>query len=124
MVGNDNSKTISIKISVEVEPQTQIDRLFAKERLQNSNKYISAELLSSNNTLAFDGSQLVEYLISFSIGVASGVVGNCIYNAIHTMAKKIEINGHRTRLTEENITQAIETIKALVDATDSKNGLI
>lgn len=69
-------------------------------------------------TLSFDGNQFVEFLITFSVGVASGVVGNYIYNAIHTATKKLEINGRRTRLTEESISQAIETIKQMLEEKD------
>lgn len=117
MVGNDSSKMISIKISMEVESKTSTNDIFADVKAQktdNSNTIITTELLTENDTLSFDGNQFVEFLMTFSVGVASGVVGNYIYNAIHATTKKLEINGRRTRLTEESISQAIETIKEMV----------
>lgn len=118
MVGNDNSKIISVKIYMEVESRTQADKLFTDSKTEVANGNITIELISKNDILAFDGNLVFEYLISFGIGVASGVVGNCIYNAIHNVAKKIEINGRRTRLTEESISQTIETIKLMLAETE------
>lgn len=114
MVGNDSSKMMSIKISMEVDSNVPGKSLFAKVKSQNTNNSeidITVKLLKENDTLSFDGNQFVEFLITFSVGVASGVVANYIYNAIHTVTKKIEINGRRTRLTEESIAQTIDTIK-------------
>ena len=85
--------------------QTQEDNLAPSITIKN---------LSKNNTLSFDGNQVIEFLISFSMSIASGVIGNYIYNAIHSSARKIEINNRRTRLTEESISQAIETAKELL----------
>lgn len=118
MVGNDSSRMMSINISMEINSKTPITNIFVKEGTQNNNNFdgvITAELLPKNDILSFGGNQFVEFVITFSVGVASGVVGNYIYNAIHKMTKKIEINGRRTRLTEEGISQAIETIKELLE---------
>jgi hypothetical protein len=101
---------------MEIDPQTQARNLFINDRLVDQ-EIIRADVFD-NDTFSFDGNKLVEILISFSIGIASGVVGNIIYNAIHSAAKKLEINGRRTRLTEESITQAIETIKMLCNERD------
>ena len=120
MVGNDNSKIISVKIHMEVESKTQADKLFADSETEIANENINIKLISKNDTLAFDGNLVFEYLISFGVGVASGVVGNCIYNAIHNAAKKLEINGRRTRLTEESISQTIETIKLMLAETENR----
>lgn len=118
MVGNDSSKMMSIKISMEVDSNIPSKSLFAKVKSENTNNSeidITVKLLKENDTLSFDGNQFVEFLITFSVGVTSGVVGNYIYNAIHTATKKLEINGRRTRLTEESISQAIDTIKAMIN---------
>lgn len=118
MVGNDSSKLMSIKISMEVDSNIPSKSLFANVKSQNSNdseQVITVNLLENKGTLSFDGNQFVEFLITFSVGVASGVVGNYIYNAIHTVTKKLEIDGRRTRLTEESISQAIETIKEMLN---------
>ncbi len=115
MVDNDYAKIIELKISMEIDPQMQAQTLFFNDRsdsIHSCQGVIRADVFD-NDIFSFDGNKLVEILISFSIGVASGVVGNIIYNAIHSAAKKLEINGRRTRLTEESITQAIETIKEL-----------
>ena len=91
MVGNDSSKLMSIKISMEVDSNIPSKSLFANVKSQNSNdseQVITVNLLENKGTLSFDGNQFVEFLITFSVGVASGVVGNYIYNAIHTVTKK------------------------------------
>ena len=124
MVGNDNSKMISVKIYMEVEPKTQVDKIFAKNKIEFADKNICVELIAKNDTLAFDGNLVLQYLVSFGIGVASGVVGNCIYNAIHNAAKKLEINGRRTRLTEESISQTIETIKLMLAESEGCNNTV
>lgn len=121
MVGNDCSKMMSIKISMEVDSNIPCKSLFAKTKSKTTNNSeidFTVKLLKENDTLSFDGNQFVEFLITFSVGVASGVVGNYIYNAIHTATKKLEINGRRTRLTEESISQAIETIKQMLEEKD------
>ncbi len=118
MVGNDCSRIISIKIHMEVESKIQADKLFADSAIGITNENFSVKLISQNDTLGFDGNLVFEYLISFGIGVASGVIGNYIYNAIHNAAKKLEINDRRTRLTEESISQAIETIKLMLLETE------
>lgn len=116
MVGNDNTKIITIKVHVEVEPNTQANKLFTE-----TTNNISVKCISKNDMLAFDGNAIFEYVLSFGIGVASGVVGNYIYNAIHNATKKLEIDGRRTRLTEESISQAIETIRIMLTEAQDKN---
>lgn len=116
MVDNYYTKMINVRISMEVNHRVQTQDLFIHD--QSDGIYCGQEIIRTdvidNDILCFDGNKLVEILISFSIGVASGVVANIIYNAIHGVAKKIEINGRRTRLSEDSITQAIETIKELL----------
>ncbi len=122
MVGNNTSKMISIKISMEIDSNISSESLFVKEKSQNTNNSetgITVKTLTENETLSFDGTQFVEFLITFSSGVASGVVGNYIYNAIHTAAKRININDRRTRLTEESISQAIEIIAEMLKEKDA-----
>lgn len=121
MVGNDKLGTISIKLSMEMGSVAVSEDLFTKDKIEkHTNLYgeICAEPLAENHTLSFDGNQFVEFLITFSVGVASGVVGNYIYNAIHAAARKLEINGRRTRITEESIAQAIETIREMLNETN------
>lgn len=120
MVGNDKLATVSIKLSMEMESTAVSKNLFTNEKIQKCTDLcgeICIEPLAENSTLSFDGNQFVEFLITFSVGVASGVVGNYIYNAIHAAARKLEINGRRTRITEESIAQAIETIREMLNET-------
>ena len=125
MVGKDCKKMISIKISMEMESNMPISTLLEKIESpgvdKSNNADIYTKLLSNGDMLSFDGNQFVEFLLTFSLGVASGVVGNYVYNAIHTAAKKLEINGRRTRLTEESISQAIETIKEMLNEIEQGN---
>jgi hypothetical protein len=115
---------MSIKISMEVDSNIPNKNLFTEAKSQNSNDseiVITAKLLQEDDALFFDGNQFVEFLITFSVGVASGVVGNYIYNAIHTIAKKLKIDGRRTRLTEESISQAIQTIKEMLEEKEKED---
>lgn len=118
MVGKNNQQIVSITIGAELESLEQIKKLFSNiekgNTIQLCDENVELKLLTAGDTLCFSGGVEVELLLSFSVGVASGIVGNLIYNAICIGIKKLEINGHRTRITEENITQAIETIKNLI----------
>ena len=114
MVENDRPKIISINLSAEIDANAPIADIFSDAHSCEDTSCIT-EILPQKSTLSFDGNLFVELIISFSVGVASGVVGNYIYNALHNAkTKKLIINGRRTRLTEESITQAIETIKEML----------
>ena len=79
-----------------------------KENMENE-----ADSLALKIVLAYvekSGGATASLLLSFSVGVASGVIGNVIYAALCKGIKKLELNGRRTRITEEGITQVIETI--------------
>lgn len=125
MVENNNQEIVVIKLSAELESLEQIERLFVSNEIGNTIQLCDGnaeiKILEAGNTLSFGGGKEVELLLTFSIGVASGVIGNLIYNAICVGIKKLEINGSRTQITEENITQAIETIKNLVLLSSEKN---
>lgn len=69
--------------------------------------------MSTGNSLAFAGLLTAELVLTFSIGVASGVIANAIYDAIRFGVKKIEINGRRTRVTKESIAKTLEAIKEM-----------
>ncbi len=118
MVGKNNQQIVSITIGAELESLQQIKKIFNNiekgNTIQLCDENVELKLLNAGDTLSFSGGVEVELLLSFSVGVASGIVGNLIYNAICIGIKKLEINGCRTRITEENITQAIETIKKLI----------
>lgn len=126
MVGNDKLGTVSIKLSMEIDSTSVGENLFKKGKIEQRTdlcEEICVEPMAENTTLSFDGNQFVEFLITFSVGVASGVVGNYIYNAIQAAARKLEINDRRTRITEESISQAIETIREMLNEksdTDNK----
>ena len=118
MVGKNNQEVVSIKIEAELESLEQIRKIFngvEKDSIaQFCDRNATLKLLSAGDTLAFSGGAEVELLLTFSVGVASGVIGNLVYSAICSGIKKLVMNGRRTRITEENITQAIETMKELV----------
>ena len=116
MVGKNNAGVISVKIEIELETLDNIKKLFGT--IDNGCTIQiydgEAELLSAGNSLSFDGGLTAEILLSFSIGVASGVVGNFIFAALCKGAKKLTLNNRRTRITEETITQVIETTKVTI----------
>lgn len=120
MVGKNKNKQeiVSIKIEAEFESLEQIKKIFSNVEADGTVSFFDGsaklKLLSMGDNLAFSGGADVELLLTFSIGVASGVIGNLIYNAICCGIKKLSMNGRRTRITEEHITQAIQTIKELV----------
>lgn len=120
MVEKDNKEIVSVKITAELESLTQIEKIFNDvtegNTIQLCGGNAELKLLTVGDTLSFSGGSTVELLVSFSIGVASGVVGNFIYDVICKGIKKLEINGRRTRIKEENITQTIETIKDQVSS--------
>ena len=124
MVGENNKQMTSAKIEVELETLKQIEKIFGSvdsgHSIQFCDGKIEAKLMSIDNSLAFDGGLTAEIMLSFSIGVASGVVANAIYTAIGVWVKKLEINGRRTRITEESIEQAIETIREIVLSSEEK----
>lgn len=118
MVGKNSQELVSIKIEAELESLEQIKKIFSAVEKDNTVQFCDGnaklKLLSTGDNLAFSGGAEVELLLTFSVGVASGVIGNLVYNAICCGIKKLALNGRRTRITEENITQAIQTIKELV----------
>ncbi len=118
MVGKNSQEIVSIKIEAEFESLEQIKEIFSNAEEDSAVSFFDGnaklKLLSTGDNLAFSGGADVELLLTFSIGVASGIIGNLVYNAICCGIKKLSINGRRTRITEEHITQAIQTIKELV----------
>lgn len=114
-----NSKEIvSIRIEAELDTLEQIEKIFGSVDTDNSIKLCDGEvelkLLEAGNVLSFNGGLTAELLLSFSVGVASGVVGNLIFKLLCDHVKKLSLNGRRTRITEETITQVIETTKTTV----------
>lgn len=128
MIENNNKEIVYIKIEVEIETLDNIKKLFGSidigHTVQLYDGNVELELLEAGNSLSFDGGLTAELLLSFSIGVASGVVGNIIYKALCVGIRKLGLNGRRTRITEENITQAIETIKNMLLLNKEKESFI
>ena len=109
------SETISVRIEVELDTLEQIEQLFGsidnKSPIQLCDGKAELRLLAAGNTISFDGGSMATLLLSFSVSVASGVVANIIFAALCKGIKKLELNGRRTRITEKNIAQVIETTK-------------
>jgi len=125
MVGKNNKEIVSVKIEVEFETKDNVRRLFGdvdnEHSIQLCDGDADLKLLSAGNNLSFDGGVTAELLLSFSVGVASGIVGNLIFTLLCDRVKKLTLNGRRTRITEESITQAIETVKNLVLLSEEKD---
>ena len=92
---------------MEVDVNTSVQSI---KNLQAKHQNIIVKI-QENNSLTFNGNMLVELLISFPVWVASVVVGNYVYGLIRPMTKKVEMDGQRTRVAEESITQHIEQSK-------------
>lgn len=118
MVGKNNKELVYVKIEMELETLEDIKSLFGSIDGECSIQFCDGDaelkLLTAGNTLSFDGGLTAEILLSFSIGVASGVVGNFIFASLCNGVKKLTLNNRRTRITEETITQVIETTKVTV----------
>ena len=125
MVGKNNRELVSIKIAAEVESLEQIKELFNGTEKGSTVQFCGGsaeiELLSAGDTLSFSGGTEVQLLLSIPLGVACGVIGNWLYDALFRSTRKLELNGRRTRITAENITQAIETIQELVRLSQEKD---
>lgn len=118
MVEKNNTEIVSVKIEMELETLENIEKLFGNIENGCSIQLYGGEaeliLVTAGNSLSFDGGLTAEILLSFSVGVASGVVGNFIYASLCNGVKKLTLNNRRTRITEETITQVIETTKVTV----------
>jgi len=115
VVGKNNTKVVCVKIELELESLDNINSLFKSNGDTNSIQFCDKEfeltLLSAGNELSFGGGVTAELLMTFSMGVASGVVGNFIFSYLCKQAKKLSLNNQRTLIKEEKITQVIETTK-------------
>lgn len=118
MVGKNNTELVSVKIEIELETLDNIKKIFGNSdnnsTIQICDGEVELELLTAGDVLSFDGGLTAEILLSFSVGVASGVVGNFIFASLCKGAKKLTLNNRRTRITEETITKVIETTKVTV----------
>lgn len=118
MVGKDNAEIVSIKIELELQTLDTIKKIFGTidngRTIQICNGEANLKLVAAGDSLSFDGGLTAEILLSFSIGVASGVVGNFIFSTLCKGVKKLTLNNRRTRIKEETITQVIETKKITV----------
>ena len=115
MVEKNKTELVTINIELELETLSDINELFGSVNnatpLQVCNENVEIQLISAGDTLSFDGGMIAEILLSFSVGVASGIIGNFIFSSLCKGAKKLKLNKHRTRITEESITQVIEITK-------------
>ena len=129
MVGKNNLELVTVKIEVELKTIEGSQKIFrdvqAGHSVEFNNGEIKLELLSVDNALSFDGGLIVEYLLSFSLGVASSVVGNFLFLSLCDQGKKLTINGRRALITEENITRIIdEKINAALTAQAAKSHFV
>jgi len=124
MVGKDINEIISVQIEVELDSLEQIIKVFGGIEKEPSIQFCDGnaelKLVSTENSLAFDGGSVAKFILTFSVGVASGVVANALYKAICTAVRKIEFNGRRTRITEESIVQSLETIREMILSSENK----
>ncbi|MEM7290766.1 MAG: hypothetical protein AAF412_10435 [Pseudomonadota bacterium] len=68
------------------------------------------EVRAVDEGLGFDQTALVTLAVSFSAGVASGVVANAIYAICTDAVRRLTFEGRRVQLSEEALNQAIQTI--------------
>ena len=78
------------------------------------------EVAGRDEGMGFDQSTLITLALSFSAGVASGVVANAVYAVCGTAVRALTISGRRVRVTEKDIEQAIKTL--ITHAEDRKQG--
>lgn len=123
----ENGRIVSIRIEAEFDTLEQIEKIFggldnghSVQLCHQSEGMAELSLINAGNTMSFDGGLTAELILTFSIGVASGVVGNFLYNALREGIRKLEFNGRRTRITEQSITHAIDTTINTVLASKEK----
>ena len=124
MVGDNQELNVVINLSLEVDSLDNILIFFdgkQKQQISSSGVTTEVELISTNNSLNFVGGYLVELAITFVLGVSSGVVGNLLYSKLIAGAKKLEISNKRTRISEEKVVEAIETIQQYVKENQERN---
>lgn len=111
-----NTKIINIKVELELNELGSLEQILGN--IDNGGVFricgedAELKILSADNTLSFNGGSVVEFMLTFSVNVAAGVLGNYIYNLCKG-GRKLTLNNQRTRITEETIEKAInETIAA------------
>jgi len=110
MVEKNSIDVVNIKIELELDELENVKQILGNIDKGSSIRIYDDEaeltILSADDSLSFDGGVILEFLLTFSVNVAAGVLGNYIYN-LCKRGKKLTLNHRRTRITEESIKQAI-----------------
>ena len=105
-----NSGIINIRMELELDGLENIRQTFGTiengRTIQIYNEEAELKIISSDDLLSFDGGTIIEFMLTFSVNVAAGVIGNYIYNLCKN-GKKLTLNNRRTRIKEETIKQAL-----------------
>lgn len=74
--------------------------------------------------LAFGDTTVIELALSFSTGIASGVVANALFAMLGTRIRSLVVDDRRVRPTKKDLADAIETIRRVaqpLEATDDES---
>jgi len=72
---------------------------------------VAVKLLSYEEGLGFTDSILIELLLSFGMGVASGIVANAIYNSFGKGTRRLTLGGMPVRIDIDELEKALDTIR-------------
>lgn len=125
MVGKNSTGVVNIKIELELDELENVKQILGYIDSGSSIRIYDEEaelkILSAEESLSFDGGVILEFLLTFSVNVAAGVLGNYLYNLCKG-GKKLTLNHRRTRITEETIKQVItQNIEAETSTDESVN---
>lgn len=130
MVGeNSNARELSVELEVEVESLELLEKFFGgcepRARHVFADSRGSFELIDFEEGIGFADVTTATLLVTFAIGVGTGVVANVIYDAIGAGLRRLTADKRRVRPTRKELEQALETVKLLAseqDNADPENG--
>lgn len=117
---------ITATIDLELDSVDELERLGinaeASEASIDFGQDVRAKVTHIEKGLGFLESIDMTMVLSFSIGVGSGVVANLIYAAIGSGIQKIALNGRRVRPNKEDLIDALQSTIDLLKEQDKSGG--
>jgi hypothetical protein len=111
---------ITAELEVELDSDGILQSLMGSEALSPGQRatladgQVQLELRTYERRLGFVEGSVALLVISFGLGVTSGVVANAVYAALGSALKSLTIDGRGVRPKEAELEQALETIRKLV----------
>jgi len=108
------NKVININLELELTSKDNIidiltDKISVNKTSVELADNVIVETVKLEEGLGFLDSVTVTMLMSFGMGVSSGIVANAIYSALGKGIQKISLNGRRIRPNKDELIKALET---------------